>query len=155
MNIYDQIYNEKLDSLLKDVMFPKDKMAIHFANDLNHALQYYTAEMLQISLSEYRRLYEYLYGNTFVTPMPILFIGIKAIQGLTPSQWTNCDGDKINHYLYINQVYSDIAEQWNTIASPYMEQARKFAEDKARRDKRELEAKNRLVNLNGRPAHAK
>lgn len=150
MNPYDIIYNEKLDSLLQDVMFPKDIISGLFPNDLKHALQFYTADMLQISIAEYRRLYEYSIGNTLVTPMPIVFVGAKAIKGLTPSQWISCDSDRINHYLYMNELYSAIENKWNEIAAPYMEQARKFAEDKAKRDQRELQAKSKLVQLNGK-----
>jgi len=150
MNIYDQIYNEKLGELIKDIPYPESDIVTEFATDLFSALKHCTDTSLSCSTDEYEQVY-----NTALNDskwfMPEMFVALQAVTSVNPTQLGYSPLKWVNR----KRSYLAMRTTWNTIASPYMEQARKFAQDKARRDKRELEAKNRLVNLNGRPAHAK
>jgi len=149
MNIYDQIYNEKLGELIKDILY--EGIVVGEFNELvEKAILRNTHESLSCSIPEYLKVFENAtcFADWY---LPEMFIAIRAMQSLTPHDMG------VTPLLWVSKR-DDIlamASAWNTIAAPYMDEARKFAEDKARRDKRELEAKNRLVNLNGRPAHAK
>ena len=149
MNIYDQIYNEKLGELIKDILY--EGIVVGEFNELvEKAILRNTHESLSCSIPEYLKVFENAtcYADWF---MPEMFIAIRAMQSLTPHDTGNTP------LLWVSKRDDIIAmaSAWNEIAAPYMEQARKFAQDKARRDKRELEAKSKLVQLNGRPAHAK
>lgn len=150
MNIYDQIYNEKLGELIKDIAYPESDIVSEFATDLMAALKHCTDASLSCSLDEYEQVY-----NTALNDskwfLPEMFVAIQAVTSINPTQLG------YSPLKWVNRKRSFIAmlTTWNTIASPYMEQARKFAEDKARRDKRELEAKSKLVQLNGKQLHAK
>lgn len=149
MNIYDQIYNEKLGELIKDIAFTYTVR--NFNGQVLNALKYHSETTLDCSLEEYEKVYLIaVYNGKWF--MPEMFVALQAVKSITQH---NSDYTNIIDWIAGRKSLNEMSETWNTIAAPYMEQARKFAQDKAKRDKRELEAKSKLVQLNGKPAHAK
>ncbi|MCD6012891.1 MAG: hypothetical protein K0Q79_2753 [Flavipsychrobacter sp.] len=155
MNPYDIIYNEKLGELLKDVqfIFDTERHKIHvptFNTFVVNALKYHTETTLDCSLSEYKQVYRNasLERKWF---MPEMFVALQAVKSLPPKDSLLGTGECLDIEMYIErrEDWDYLLNQWNTIAAPYMAEARKFAEDKAKRDQRELQTKSKLVQLNG------
>lgn len=150
MNIYDQIYNEKLGELIKDIPYPESGMITEFTADVMSALKHCTDTSLSCSTDEYEQVY-----NTALNDskwfLPEMFVALQAVTSVNPTQLGYSPLKWVNR----KRLFIAMLTTWDTIAAPYKDEARKFAEDKARRDKRELEAKSKLVQLNGKPAHAK
>ena len=150
MNIYDQIYNEKLGELIKDIPFPESDISSEFVADVMAALKHCTDTSLSCSLDEYEQVY-----NTALNDskwfLPEMFVAIQAVTSVNPTQL----GYSALKWVNRKRLFIAMLAEWDTIAAPYKDEARKFAEDKARRDKRELEAKSKLVQLNGKQLHAK
>ena len=161
MNIYDQIYNEKLGELIKDITFPFNdgEWNVHeptFDTFVLNALRHHTPQTLSCSLAEYKQVYLTAYKERKWF-MPEMFVALSAVRSLQPKDSLMGRGECLDIEMWIgrHEDWQMLSDKWNTIAAPYMEQARKFAEDKARRDKRQLEAKSKLVQLNGKQLHAK
>lgn len=160
MNIYDQIYNEKLGELIKDIPFPEREIygidsGSMFGTLVINALKHHTEDTLQCSLEEYERVATmFSYLSPWYCPMPEMYVALQAVKSIVPKDLPE-HNNRIEDYIMLKRHWDRMQGIWDTIAAPYKEQARKFAEDKARRDKRELEAKSKLVQLNGKQLHAK
>lgn len=150
MNPYDIIYNEKLGELLKDVVYPYFGFIEDFPKTVLNALRFHSEVTLGCSIEEYESVYKtFRYPTpTHIYSMQHVFVGLQASMNILPYQMFK--DHEVSQYWQKKMELIVMHNRWNEIAAPYMEQARKFAEDKAKRDQRELQAKSKLVQLNGK-----
>lgn len=151
MNIYDNIYNEKLGELIKDVAFPHTDVYEFFNGHVLNALRHNTEVSLSASLDEYKAVYLVAVNNEKWF-MPEMFVALEAVRSIPPSK-SLCANTF--DWIETREVFNSMQTKWDTIAAPHMKEAREFTEAKAKRDSRELQAKQKLVALNGTKLHAK
>ena len=115
MNIYDQIYNEKLGELIKDVQFitpnlrhvEKSQFKLDEINLNKHvlnALRYYSEVTLDCSFQEYETVYKTfaLESPTGIIFMPEMFIALTAISRCTPNQLFA--DNEVGNYILIKRA---------------------------------------------------
>lgn len=158
MNPYDEIFNEKLGELMKDIIYPEHEI---YGNDsgskfgalVMNALQYHTEATLSCSLKEYEHVVDiFSYLSPYHCPMSCMFVALQAVQSITPKDLPEFY-NKPKDYIILRKEIIRMNAVWETIAAPYKKQAQEHATNKAKRDARELEAKSKIFKLNG--THAK
>lgn len=151
MNPYDNIYNEKLGELIKDVPYNIEHIIDGFNTHVINALSHNTDISLSCTIEEFERVFLVASesGKWF---MPEMFVAIEAVKSI-PLQKSLFS--ELKPYIDVRKELNDMQAKWNEIAAPYMAEARKFAEDKAKRDAREIQSKQKLVALNGRSLSGK
>ena len=154
MNPYDKIYNEKLDELMKDVKFEHELLSkFNFDELVINALKFHTEATLQCSLDEYERVYATATPTSgkSVWHIPEMYIALIAVQSLSPKD----SGYSIPNWIGFRRNFIVLSQAWEDKAAIYRAEAGQYAKGIAKRDEREIEAKSKLYQLNGKPVYAK
>ena len=148
MNKYDQIFNEKLGELLKDIDFPFGEYSPSFLKEQTaKALMYHTPDTLEISVSEFSSIVSWCSSNGDTAKMPTIHTALLTVKALGAKQF-ECTLDA---YVSKIQGFSGLQSVWDSIAAPLMDEATKYAQSIAKRDARELAVKSNVKGTNGRP----
>lgn len=142
---YNKLFNEKMGELMQAVQFPKELVNEKFARQVHECLSFHTPTSLECSIDEYQRVYQsVILPDNRMWFMPQMFIAIFVVKSGTPKQ----HDISISDYVQLQKDLQIMSEKWDTIAAPYIEQAKKYVNEVSKRDQREAEAKGRIVTFN-------
>ncbi len=149
LNKYEEIFNEKLGDLIKDVPYPFAHSHRFLMERAGIAMQFHTCESLEISIDEYEIVANRVTDPLFNLPdnqMAFVHTALLAVKLITPAQF----GISLWQYAEHKRVFNDMQRIWDETAAPYIKQSTEYAQSIAKRDERELSAKSKLKGLNGK-----
>ncbi len=153
MNKYDKLFNDRLGELMKDIVFEHELLSkFNFNEQVINALQFHTETSLDCSLDEYERVHQcaesllHAPATSQKWGMAEMYIALIAVQSLSPKDALI----SIPNWIGFKRHYIILGEHWEQIAAPYKTIARYDVAKTAKRDEREIAAKGKLVQLNGK-----
>jgi predicted DNA-binding protein (UPF0278 family) len=151
MNKYDKIYNDKLDDLLKDVIYPSHWVVTGFRDALFMALRNTTPDQLQCSIEEYAKLVDCSGSmtaglvNTIQFSMPSLFLALTAVKRCNSLQL----GLSLAEYLEFIRSIDVMVAKWQELAEKHIREAQDYVQGVAKSDfekeQRMKNAKNKII----------
>ena len=159
MQDYNKLFNTKMGELMQAVQFPKEEIPEEFAGSVEHCLLHHNPTSLECSIDEFERVYHSALQDNDIWFMPQMFIALSVVKNVTPFQrypikQNEFVTNEISLWISEQRTYQSMSATWDTIAAPYIEQARKYVNEVSKRDEREAQAKGRIMQLNGKPANA-
>lgn len=132
MTKYDIIFNEKLNELMGEVIFPEREIWLHmeesqFGQLVCNAFKYHTEGSLSCSLDQYEKVYDrFRCLPPYDIAMPEMFIALQAIAMIIPNNLPQHNNNP-KDYVVMKREINRMSEVWETIAAPYVEQAKQYS----------------------------
>lgn len=139
---FDQIFNERMTALIKEVEFPMDKVPDGFRDYLTLALPVLTHHKLQCSLDEFISVCHYA-ANCCTLSMTSAWIALQATRSVAAKEI----GVDMHLWAEMNKLLEVMVVDFNEVSAPYKEQAAKETDDELDRmikEARDAEEKERI-----------